>query len=72
MLLSTFNHVYQSLAEMISWADDILIEGKDALDKEIASKKITAVQDSVTVSMRMSLLAIVIIINLYSTIFNNE
>lgn len=48
-MLSASNQVYQSLANLIRWSDNILLYGEKAAEKENVGEIVQAVQDAVKV-----------------------
>lgn len=51
VLMSTYNHVYQCLANLIRWSDMILLHGENSLNKQESMVLIQQVQDGVNVSI---------------------
>ena len=54
VMMSMNKHMYQSLAHLIRWADDLLLHNKIDLDKVAATEVIKAVTDGIQV-VQMSL-----------------
>ena len=51
-LVSTTNQVYQSLAQLIRWSDQVLLRGTEEVNKENAHEVIKCVHDGVEVSSK--------------------
>lgn len=50
LMLSASNQVYQSLANLIRWSDNILLYGEKAAEKENVVEIVQAVRDAVKVT----------------------
>ena len=57
MLMSTYNKVYQSLANLIKWADYILINGDKSLNGEACNEIIKEVQEGIKVGIEKEIKA---------------
>ena len=53
-MLSMNKHVYQRLAHLIRWADDMLLHSKRQLDKTTATEVIKAVTEGIEVVMLLA------------------
>lgn len=49
LMLSASNQVYQSLANLVRWSDNILLYGEKAVEKENVAEIVQAVHDAVKV-----------------------
>ncbi|KAI0209274.1 Rap guanine nucleotide exchange factor 1 [Lamellibrachia satsuma] len=54
VMMSMNKHMYQSLAHLIRWADDLLLHNKSDLDKVAATEVIKAVTDGIQDLVRLS------------------
>lgn len=51
LMVSTTNQVYQSLAHLLRWSDQVLLRGNEEVSKESAREVIKCVEDGLLVGL---------------------